>query len=179
MEDQTMKTVLLQFLLFIAIILGSVSVAAAQWTTIGSAGTVDEADLAEFETAGPQVRIRSTATVPATVVVRYNVVNVDGMQTGAMGMAMNARYRDNGSGARVLTRLRQVNINTGATRTIMSVDSDDFPPATTFQTQTAMACTEGFNFSTSAYYIETTLTQSATGGTPALEMIQLIAPADC
>lgn len=171
-----MKTVLRQFLLFIAVILGSVSVAAAQWTTVGSAGTVDEADLAEFEATGAQVRILSTATLPASVVVRYNVVKVDGMIIGVIGIAMNVRYRDNGSGARVLTHLRAVNINTGVTQTIMTVDSNAFPPATTFQTQSAVACGEGYNFSDNAWFIETTLTKSATGGTPALQAIQLSPP---
>jgi hypothetical protein len=173
-----MKTVLLQCLLFIAVILGSASVAAAQWTTVGSAGTVDEADLAEFETASSVLRIRSTATVPATVVVRYNVVRVETMSGGSIRMTV--RFRDNGSAARVRTALNQVSFITGVTTTLLTFDSDTVPPATRFTVEVVEGpCNVGFDFQNNAYYIETTLTKSATDGTPALQAIHVFAAGLC
>jgi hypothetical protein len=173
-----MRTVLVQFLLFTAVFLGSVSVAAAQWTTVGSAGTVDEADLADFDTAVSQIRIRSTATVPATVVVRYNVVRAEGIGV-LSGLVMDMRYRDNGSAARVRTALKQVHITTGVTTTLLTMDSNAFPPSAAFQTQSAEESAVTFDFAQHAYFIETTLTKSATDGTPALEAIRLISGVDC
>src|SRR5688572_6439060 len=163
---QTMKTALLQVLLSIALILGSVSVAAAQWTTVGSAGTVDEADVAEFETAGSQVRILDTAALPASVVIRYNVVAVNGV-SGGNRVGMGARYRDNGNGARVLTVLRRVNLMTGVTTPMLTIDSNAFPTSSTFQVQSVAACALFFDFSSNAYFVETTLTKSSAAANPA------------
>jgi hypothetical protein len=168
----TIKTVLLQLILVTGLITASVCGAAAQWTSVGSAGTVDEADVAEYDTNGPQIRIRSTATLPAVVVVRYNVTNVNGM-TGGEGIFLNVRFLDNGTGARVVTVLKQVNINTGVTTNVLSLDSNDFAASSDFQKQqTTSSCTVDFNFFENAYFIEATLSKSSSGGSPRIQALQ-------
>jgi hypothetical protein len=159
------KTVLLQLLLAIVTVIASVSAAAAQCTSVGSAGTVDGADVAEFETAGPQMRVRGTATLPATVVIRYNVVSVNGMTGGDGAITMYVRYLDNATGARVLSVLKQVNIQTGVITTMLTLDSNDFAPDSDFQTQGVDRCAV-FNFTQNAYFIETTLTKSTPAARP-------------
>ena len=166
-----MNTVLLQLLLVIAVVVSSVSVAAAQWTTVASAGTVDETDLGLFETVGSQVRIRNSAALPATGVVRYNVVAVEGV-VGGNGIVMNVRYRDNGADARALFVLREFNFIRGATTTLLTLDSKTRPSSAAFQAQGISDCGPGFDFSTSAYFVETTLTKTVDGN-PALQAIQV------
>jgi hypothetical protein len=167
-----MKTVLLQLIVIVAAIAASVSGATAQWTSVGSAGTVDEADLAEFDTTGPQIRIRSTATLPATVVVRYNVTFVDGMVDGE-GMYMAVRFLDNGPNARVVSVLKQVDIETGVTTNLLSVDSNDFAPSSDFQRQGRDSCTLQFNFFQNSYFIETTLSKSSSAGNARLQVFRV------
>jgi hypothetical protein len=171
MENATMKTVLLQVLLAIMTVIASVSAAAAQWTTVGSAGTVDEADVAEFETAASQVRIRSTAAVPATVVIRYNVVAIP--ESGGVGAGMTVRYLDNADGARVFSVLKQVNITTGVTTNVFALDSNAFPADSAFQTRSVFDCDLSLDFSINAYFIETTLTKSTPAASPRLQAIRL------
>jgi hypothetical protein len=166
-----MKTVLLQLLLVVALVVGSVSVTAAQWTTVGSTGSVDEGDLATSDMSGFQVRIRSAATLPAAVVVRYNVVAAEGVM-GGNGIVLNARYRDNGPGAHILAVLRQVNITTGVTTTLLTFDSNSFAQLPGFQAQGVSDCGPVFDFSTSAYFVETTITKASADGAPALQALQ-------
>jgi hypothetical protein len=166
-----MKRVLLQLMLLIGVVIGSVSVAAAQWTSVGSAGTVDEADLAIFDTTGAQVRIIAGSGVPASVVVRYNVVNIPGI--AGEGTAMTVRFRDNGAGARVLAILKQVSFTTGMTTNVFTIDSNTFPSSADFQNQSEFSCDFGFDFNDNAYYIEATLTRSSEAAAPALQLLRI------
>jgi hypothetical protein len=171
-----MTRVLFQTMLILAVTIGSVSVAAAQrpWTTIGSAGTVDDADVAEVDTAAATVRISATAPVPASVVVRYNVVAVEGL-FGRDAIVMSARYRDNGSGARVVTALKRLDFTTGVITTMLTFDSNSRPPAGDFQIGVVHNCMApvAFDFLGNVYFVEVTLTKSSADGAPALQAIQL------
>jgi hypothetical protein len=171
------KRVLLQLMLVITVALGTVGGAAAQWTSVGSAGTVDEADIAKYETSGSAVRIIDTVPTPASVVIRYNVVAVAGL-SGGDGIVLNARYRDNGSGARVLAVLRQINIETGVTTTVLTLDSNTLEQSSDFQTRFVAACKTVLDFLSNAYFIEMTLSKSSAGGRPGLQVLQ-VAAADC
>jgi hypothetical protein len=53
---------------------------------------------------GPQLRIAASAPLPASLVVRYNVVAVDDAG-GAPSTAMTVRFRDSSAGARVIVAL--------------------------------------------------------------------------
>jgi hypothetical protein len=168
-----MKRVLLQAILLIGVVTGSVT-AAHSWTSVGSAGTVDEADLATFNASGPQMRIDGAAPLPASVVIRYNVV----FSEPGSGIALRAVYRDNGAGARVVAVFRQVSM-TGATTTLLTLDSDDFSPMAGLQNQQASSsCDLEVQPLLNGYFVEVTLSKSTGAANPALQLVSLV-PISC
>src|SRR5947207_13869231 len=105
------------------------------WTTVGSAGTVDEADVSKivFDHAtaqfGHQLVNTTAAAAPgavslptASAVIRYNVTPVDGLFTPGIG-ALRVRYLATGPGARVVAKLIEVDLATGAERIRVTFDS--------------------------------------------------------
>ena len=94
------------------------------WTTIGAAGTVDDGE------------------VTYTAVLRYNVVAVDGLFATA-GPAptrtiLTARFRDNGDNNHVIVRLKSQRLtgpNAGDITTLMTIDSNDYPGSSSFQSR--------------------------------------------
>lgn len=180
----------------IAGIVGGAEVAKADflepWTTIAAAGTVDEADtsIVLFGTGGfsytgmrnSSVTIKSDATLPANLDLRYNVVSVDGLFVRTADeygheFYLNVAYEDNGSSARVLVRLRRLNIATGALTTLLTFDSNNYAQSATYQTQdvrtSACATSWEFDFNHYAYYCEAAITKSASTGSAILHAIQI------
>jgi len=161
------------------------------WTTVGSAGTVDEADTGKLVFQGPTVAFPELlppttqafqvffplVTVSATV--RYNVVATDATVEGGDILSMAARFRDDGDQAQVILRLFEHNIETGATNLLLTLDSNSFSPQPDFQLQTvSVVPTIKPVFVNNVYFIEATLIQKRSpiilfGGRPALSAIQL------
>jgi hypothetical protein len=143
------------------------STAAAQapvpWTSVGSAGTVDEADLLRVQLGTPVPGAVSMGPGPAfrsAVRIRYNVVAVGGVLDGSVGMA--ARWLDRGDGQRVFLELKEYNLGTGLTTTLLTLDSDAFPAAPAFQTGSTNGCVPPFvtlNFSENAYFVDAVLSR--------------------
>lgn len=175
------------------------------WTTIGSAGTVDEADVSKvfFEKSKVQMGhvlvIQSGAKkgriiTPRTqsAVIRYNVTAVDGLLTPmppcrpekCIGAQLTLRFIADGLGARVVAKLIEVNLATGAETVRLSIDSAVSAPGKGYKTdsiQPACIATWRFDFQQKAYYIEATLTTSslvAVGSVAGVQMIK-IGFADC
>jgi hypothetical protein len=174
-----MQRLLLQAVLSIGIVIGSVSISAAQaspWTSAGSAGMVDEVDVAVYETSGALVRIAASAPVPASLVIRYNVVAVPGLSLGDVGAELTARFRDNGTGARVVATLKEVSFETGATTTLLTVDSNDATPSIDLESRTVSSCLFELDFGSNAYFIEAVLSKSAGAVTPALQLLRVSNP---
>ena len=96
------------------------------WTTVGSAGTVDEASLSVVSLNGPFASVRASAALPATVIIRYNVTAVDGLLTPGGGHCIVANWRDNGSGAQVIVSLKRFNLSTYEVTTLDTLNSNDF-----------------------------------------------------
>jgi hypothetical protein len=113
------------------------------WTTIGSVGTVDEADRNMVVFDGGIVSMKSGAT--GTVLLRYNVVAVDDL-FGGSGAELGVRFRDNGSEARVVVRLKRYNLETGETSTLLTLNSDNFDAREGFQLRIEVDCSLRFNF---------------------------------
>lgn len=149
------------------------------WSTIASAGEADEASQSLVDYSASFAAIKSTAPNQSTVVLRYNVVPVDGVFYSSSGVCktLRVRFRDDGGGARVLVTLRRTTIATGATISLLTFDSDQFAPSANYQTQVSL-CTNNifFDFHQNTYWIEATLSRSlveTTVGRPGLQIIQL------
>ena len=160
------------------------------WTTVGSAGTVDEAD------TGKVALDRSTAQIGTVIggnqpvsisvqlppqttsaVIRYNVTPVEGLfavkprcftATGneCPGIQLKLRYLASGNNARVVARLVEVDLATGAEVDKLNFDSNAFAKANQYQVQSVGQCgpqipPQPFDFATKAYYVEVRLTNSS------------------
>jgi hypothetical protein len=148
------------------------------WSAIGSAGTVDESDAGEVVFTDTRATLTPVPLTPATAVIRFNVVAVDGLfadLTPTSWPALIVRYRDAGGRERVRARLQEVDLATGATHTAIVFDSDLFPQLPTYQTQAIGDCGvfSQFEFATKAYYVEVELIRSHLIGTPGLELVAL------
>jgi hypothetical protein len=147
------------------------------WTTVGSAGIVDEADQDLVSLTGPWAGV---LTSPATVNLRYNVEAVDGLIQGGGRYWLRVRYIDNGSAAQVVVSLKEVNMTTGAITTRMTFDSNNFASNLFAQTQEiTTGClfpfgpTWNFNFADNAYFLEVSLTRSDNTGSAWLQTAQI------
>ncbi len=174
------------------------------WTTVGSAGTIDEASTSKLvmngsfisfpdlilpplptDTFEPAERLGfAAAALPLETVtgtVRYNVVATDGLFENGAYLGMRARLRDNGDNAQVVLRLYEVNIDTGATVPVLTLNSDSFPASANYQTvgTSIFVGSNRINFQQNAYFIEATLTKKQSsvtpigGGKPGIAVIQL------
>jgi hypothetical protein len=162
--------------ILVTLLEGAASAQTHPWTTVGSAGVVDEDDAGIVEFVLGEARVPAAAPAGSVLDLRYNVVSLDGF-AGPGFYAMRVRFRDNGNAARVQLTLRQYNSLTGITSTRHSFDSDAYASAVGYQTQSECF---GINwdFADGPYFIDASLTKSAGGGQPALGTIQLI-PANC
>lgn len=145
------------------------------WTTVGSAGVVDEADTGIVDFINGEARMRSNAAVGSVLNLRYNVVSLPGF-SGPGQYVMRTRFRDNGAGANVRLDLRRYQ-NNGLNSVQATFDSDDHGASASYQTQAECVLVD-WDFSTAAYYVEASLHKVTSVGTPALAMIQLV-PGNC
>ncbi len=146
------------------------SAMAAPWTSVGSAGVVDEADAALVDFANGEARMQADAPPGSVLNLRYNIVALDGFQ-GLNQVTWLARFRDNGTGARVRLFLRQYN-STGTTSTLATFDSNGDPPAVGYQTRTRCIGVD-WDFEDGPFFIEAELTKSSDSGVPALGLLTL------
>jgi hypothetical protein len=161
-------------LLFLAMVLSTPLLAHAQagaWTTVGSAGTVDEADTSISSMSGGQLLVSGAAALPANLDIRYNVVAVDGLYEDCIKMAV--RFKDNGANSRVIVRLKQYGLETGTTTTMLTLDSNTFGSDALYQLQSVATCNKSFNFGENAYFIEATLKKTGAKGAPGLAVIKI------
>jgi len=136
------------------------------WTTVGSAGTIDEADMqkvvldhaiAQLGRLIGGVGSASSASAAApgiaqtqSAVIRYNVTAVDGMfpppvaAPPTIGTQLRLRFLDTGGSARVLARLIEVDLASGAETVRFAFDSNAFPSASNYQVQVAGDCNRRF-----------------------------------
>jgi hypothetical protein len=114
-----------------------------------------------------------------SVVLRYNVVAVDGLVDDGPALAfprMTARFRDNGGNGRVVVRLKRVPIAGGSTVQLLVLDSNDYPGSSSFQTRTKTGCGDdwfAFDFINYAYFVEVAMTRTGLPVTPGLASLKL------
>ena len=146
------------------------TVSAQPWTSVGSAGTVDEADAGVVGFSLSEVTVRGTA--PEAVVIRYNVIPVPGVVVGN-SVILAARYRDSGAGSRITLILRGKSINNNANTTIATLNSDAFPQNVNPQTRSVLVCGPTLDFENNAYYIEAIVSRSTAGALLGLSNLKL------
>jgi hypothetical protein len=191
-----MKSNILNFPTILILIASAITSAQAQdvksWSTAGSTGIADKVDLNKIvfsngtvafpEIQGTQVSAGRGARLQlqtVQAVIRYNVTATDGLFFDAGRLCMIVRFRDDGNRARVLLRLLRLNVNDGATATLLTFDSNSFAPQQDFQTNSVGTNRVPFDFSNNAYYVEATLTKQQPiitplgGGRPALAVVVL------
>jgi len=144
------------------------------WTSIGAVGMVDDG---EVTFTGPLAYLESDSAV-----LRYNVVSVEGLFENAGALPtrtfLRARFRDNGDNNRVVVRLRSQRLtgaNAGDIATLMTIDSNDYPGSSSFQTR-SIWCDGGafeFDFANHAYFVEVTMTRTGLPVTAGLAAIQI------
>ncbi len=159
-----------------ALLAGVAAAPAATWSTVGSAGTVDDTDLGIADLIFGEARVRASAPAGSTLNLTYNVVSLQGF-TGPGQYQLRVRFRDNGPAARVTLGLHRFNSTTGARTNLAVFDSNAYPPMGTHQVK-QRCITIPWNFEAGPHFIEATLFKSGVLGIPALATIQLI-PAYC
>ena len=162
-------------------------------TWAASSGAVDPASLTSYWINNGAVVLRPSLKT-GTVTVRYNVLPVGDLavpitQPCCQGRALWVRFLDNGNDSRVQVALKRSNVFTGQITTILTFDSDQYPPQATFQSATPNSglgaffnfsfASGPFNGSTneggdSVYYIEATLTRSAPDGNAGLASVSIV-----
>jgi len=144
------------------------------WTTIGAVGAVDDG---EVTYTGPLAYLASDSAV-----LRYNVVAVEGLfaTSGPLPTRtiLTARFRDNGDNNHVVVRLKSQRLNgpdAGDITTLMTIDSNDYPGSSSFQTRSIWCDGGGFSFDfvNNAYFVEVTMTRTALPITAGLAAIQI------
>lgn len=145
------------------------------WTTVGSAGTVDESST-DVRFHLNHASLVSKAGEFSSGKIRYNVTAVDNLFSGGFPI-MKFTYIDNGPSARVSARLIRTDLKNGAGKTILRFDSNDFPETNRRQQQEVTpACNAflPFDFENYAYFIEVSLVQdNRTSDKASLEAIQI------
>lgn len=157
------------------------------WTSVGSAGTIDETDTAKvaLDRSIAQMGTVLGGNQPTSIsfqipgqtqsaVIRYNVTPVEGLfavkppcftgtGTECPGIQLKLRYLAAGNNSRVVARLIEVDMATGAEVTRLNFDSNAFSKSSQYQVQSVGQCgpqipRQPFNFATKAYYVEVRLT---------------------
>lgn len=185
MKDQTftaaVKTNKAAFITLLIFLLGSFAAVNAQrhcWTSVGSDGMVDEADLGTVALSSNTAAVKP-ATIAASVEIRYNIVATEGLFGGECNAkTLTIRYADNGPKARVIAKLHTLNITNGVTSILAEFDSNTKDPSNVAQTQTVSFGTD-FNFEKNIYYIEVELIKTGTGGNPLIRALQVCGVTIC
>jgi len=160
------------------------------WTTVGSAGTVDESSVGKvfFDraivqrghvTAGPAGTPTSASFLPDSALIRYNVTAVDGLfGVSSQAPRLTVRYLATGGASQAIAKLIEVNRATGVETERLSFTSNGAPTDTYKLRSGAPACDPNFfhfDFRRNAYYIEAALTGSSVTavGAAGFQMIRI------
>ncbi|MFZ5549251.1 MAG: hypothetical protein ACOZJX_11200 [Pseudomonadota bacterium] len=170
-----MNASLIRRLMAAAVSLGALSAAHADmWTSTGSTGTLDEATAAtdvapaKVTLSGPYVML-TNATAQSSGVVRYNVTDLFGYTSFTPYFEM--RFLDTSATTRVQAQLRAYNVVTGANRLVASLDSNSVASSSAYQR--IWTCGTSMSYANEVYYIEATLSRTATTGSAALAALRV------
>jgi hypothetical protein len=166
------------------------TVATGVWTAVANTGEVDSSNQNIYQTNSTgSVAFRSSAT--GKITLRYNVSGIptvfrqpfDPDDDGPdQRIQLMARIRDTGAGARVIVRLRALNLDTGALSTLARIDSDESfsGGSTDYINEFAylqVPSTFQFDFWHFGYYVEVEMTKATTAANPGVMAVQICNPA--
>jgi hypothetical protein len=169
------------------------------WTTVGSAGTLDESSVGKVFFDHSIVQMGRVVEPPPTTstsalistqtdsaVIRYNVTAVDSFFSrrsctpdNSLDVRLRLRYLAAGPGSRVIAKLIEVDLATGSEKPLLTFDSTgpNLTRSDNYQVQFISVCGRPweFDFKHKAYYIEATLTAGSIAASSAagIQMIQI------
>lgn len=152
----------------LAVMLPIAAMADDSWTSVGSAGVMDETEYNPVTFTMSSGSLSRAAGVTATVEARYNVTNIKAPNTPSWNTLEMGNF-DNSTTNQVTAQLIRVNRCTGTSQTLCSVTS------TNSASSKCETCTfvEAWNFDSFAYYIYVTLSGQGTNPQPALRTLRL------
>jgi hypothetical protein len=131
------------------------------WTSVGSTGIVEpKAGSFKLTWTGPTLKFNSTST--GDIIARYPVTNTYGSGTSKTPpwTTLWATYKDNSPSGSVTARLYQAEKCTGTETLICTItSSNNFSN----QCSTCTFSSSTFDFANNTYWVEVTLSRSATG----------------
>jgi hypothetical protein len=162
------------------------ALAADTWSTVGSAGTLDEDSTQVVQFDGPYVGFKAKCTplgaltdlgkrqctyLTGAIHIRYNIIAASSLSNFAV-FSLTTRFRANTTG-RILMTLKAENLTTGVETDVITFDSSNFNGPADYQTQTTGPGCFPMNFDQNAYFLETSLTNTVTTTTPSLQSIAI------
>jgi hypothetical protein len=145
------------------------------WTHVASACAVDEGSTAKYDVNAARLRVKTAATLPATVVARCNVANPrdDGGDPGWNWLEVVYRDPDGiATGSQVKALLYRVSNATGGVSLLTTFDSNEFPATAD---NTARALFGGsLDFYNYAYFVELQVKRSDTANDPTISIVRLL-----
>lgn len=163
------------------------------WTAVGNSGEVDSAHQGLYQTNGTgSVQMRSGST--GRIILRYNASGIPrvfrepyepgpGDEGPDPRIQLMARLRDTGAGARVVVRLRALNLGTGALSTLATIDSDTHYASVgqpEYLNEYSLLNVDSdfqFDYWHYAYYVEAELWKTSSTANPGLMAVRICNPA--
>jgi hypothetical protein len=150
------------------------------WSTLGSAGTVDESDQALYSTSGANLSILSTV-LSGDVVARYNITD-SGLDVGAndygggggtwklqADFSVNApsfttcTTKSDCATSQVIVSLREYDALTGVYTTIGTINSASYSVTSRQRRTLTLGQSFEFDFTSKVYFLEVTLRKTLSG----------------
>jgi hypothetical protein len=159
-------------------LLGSLAVGEARaqsvWTHVASACAVDDGSAAKYEVTAARFKVRTGATLPATVVARCNVTNPQDSGLDPNWEWLEVAYRDPdgvATGNQVKALLYRVSNATGGISLWATFDSNEI--AATGNNTAGVWFGGTLDFQNYAYFIEIQVTRSDTANDPTISIVRL------
>ena len=148
--------------------------AAAQtydWSSTGSTGIYDYPSMYKYTVTGPSVKFLSTQT--GDILFRYPVTNTYGSNTGTIPgwTTLHGTYTDDSANGSVTVKLFKVDKCSNAETQLCSFTSSD--GTTTPQCTTCTFSSTAIDFANYYYYVEVTLSRSATSANEQIHGVAL------
>lgn len=143
------------------------------WSTIATTGTIDDGSAAYTNLNGSAATVLSTATLPRTITLRYQIHDEFG--SNASPKWLGVRFIDNGPNARVVVQLRKQALGDLPAITLINWDSNlvSTDISTTQFRWTQYCSLETLDFINYSYWIEAQITKSSSTGSAALSQVRL------